>query len=338
MDAAALHALLAPIPSPDVDTGAAAVDGALVAASVAYLESPAAAASVARDTYWPKWDSPWWHMLLLFELGLATRIPSTIVARMVDGLSALPLHVFPIHEHEWPPGADRKRDSACHCALGCMHQVLTACGVDVARALPWIEPWFARYQMPDGGANCDETAYVSGEPDASSMVGTIAPFEAMLAGPMSSFLERAAGFLIGRRLVDGSPSRHNAEERASAPGWLQLAFPRFYFYDVLRGLTALVRFSDIHDRPLPVAAVAPAAAHLAARFPDGVVRIGRRARDLHASTMAFVDGAWGRHPTSSFALLDAVSRVGAVSPALTREWTATRRTLLALASAGRLVD
>lgn len=332
MDVAALQALLAPIPAPALPS----VDDALIATSVRYLGTPEAAASLARDPYWPKWDSPWWHLLLLFELGAADRIPPAIVERMVARLDALPLHTFPIREEDWPADADRKRDSSCHCALGCMHQVLAACGVDVGGALPWIAPWLARYQLADGGANCDETAYLSGEPDASSMVATIALFEAALAGPLTPALERAAGFLVDRALVRGSASRHNAEERDAAPGWLLPTFPRFYFYDVLRGLAALVRFADTHGRRLPLAAVAPAASHLARAFPDGVVRVGRRGRDTHRHTLAFVDGAWGRHPTTSFPLLDAVGEVGTASAPLTRQWTDTRRTLLALAEAGRL--
>jgi hypothetical protein len=334
MDVAELQALLARVPAASVPP----VDDELLASSVRYLASAEAARSVAADTYWPKWDSPWWHMLLLFELGEARRIPPAIVDRMVEGLDALPLHTFPIHEHDWPPDADRKRASGCHCALGCMHQVLTACGVDVAGALPWVEPWFTRYQLADGGANCDETAYLSGEPDASSMVAAIAPFEAMLARPHDAggHLERAAAFLIDRRLVDGSRSRHNAEERAAAPGWLSATFPRFYFYDVLRGLAALVRFADTRGGSLPLAAVAPAAVHLATTYADGVVRVGRRGVDTHRMTVAFADGAWGRHPTTSFPLLDAVAVVGAPSAALTAQWTATRAALLRLAADGRV--
>ena len=35
--------------------------------------------------------------------------------------------------------------------------------------------------MPDGGLNCDDAAYACREPDASSMVATVAALEAMLA-------------------------------------------------------------------------------------------------------------------------------------------------------------
>ena len=47
---------------------------AAIADSIHYLGSDAALESIAADTYWPKWSSPWWHMLLLHELpGADTR-------------------------------------------------------------------------------------------------------------------------------------------------------------------------------------------------------------------------------------------------------------------------
>ena len=48
-------------------------------------------------------------------------------------------------------------------------------------------------------------------------------------------------------------------------------------------------------------------------------------------------GVWARQPARTWALLDAVSRLGAPSPALTRQWTATRRALVALVDAGRVI-
>jgi hypothetical protein len=315
---------------------------AAIADSVGFLGSDAALRSIEADTYWPKWDSPWWHMLLLHELGEARRIPDRAIAKMVDGLSALPVKIFPIHPDD-APGADPRRDSTCHCALGSIHQVLTACGVDVARALPWTEPWFARYQMADGGLTCDDTAYLVEHECPSSMVGTIAPFEAMLLGRETAgnqaFLERAAGFLIGRELRLGSPTAHNAAERERESSWLAPCFPRFYFYDVLRGLAALVRWAERSGRAIPRRAVARVIGHLVETFPDGVVRIQREGFAHCPTTLArTAAGTWERQPTSRFALLDAASAIGRPSAALTRQWSVTRRGLLALLDAGRVVD
>lgn len=310
-----------------------------VEASIAYLGSDEAEASLAADAYWPKWDSPWWHLVLLWELGEASRIPARAVRAMVAALDALPMHTFPLRPEDWPPGLHRARHGSCHCALGSIDQVLHACGVDVDAELPWIRPWFERYQMRDGGLNCDETAYLVEDECPSSMVGTIAAFEAMLRRGPSTFLDRGARFLIDRALVRGSDTRHNAEERDAATAWVAPTFPRFYFYDVLRGASALVRWATTFERPLPLAAIAPAATALASVTQDGVVRVGRAAHAGKATWTRDAVGAWVRASSATtFPLLDTVSELGAPSAALTAQWRATRRGIVSLIDGGRVVD
>jgi hypothetical protein len=317
---------------------------AAIAESVRYLASDAAQRSLDADVYWPKWDSPWWHMLLLHEMGEARRIPERAVARMVERLDAFPLKIFPIRPGELPPGADPNRDVKCHCALGCMFQVLAAAGRDVDRALPWITPWFARYQMADGGLNCDDSAYrVTGE-CPSSMVGTIAPFEAMLLGrpadwtaDHAAFVERAAGFLFERRLMFGSQTVHNAEERAGDITWLAPCFPRFYFYDVLRGLHALVRWAELTGRALPLRVIAGVLEHLITTCSDGVVWRKRLSYTRIGTWMPSPSGGWGRRESAlRFPLLQAISAAGEPCPYLTLQWTAVRHAVLRLIDQGRV--
>jgi hypothetical protein len=308
--------------------------------SVAYLASPQARASIAADTYWPKWDSPWWHMVLLWELGEARQIPAQIVRAMVDGLNALPLKTFPIWPEDAPPGHDGARDSSCHCAMGSITQVLHACGVDVTRELPWGKPWFQRYQMADGGLNCDEAAYRAEGECPSSMVGTAAAFEAMqLIAEDDPFLEKAARFMVTRALVNGSETTFNAAERESASTWAALCFPRFYFYDVLRGLAAIVAYTAAHaDRRLAACIVEPIVTQLAAKFPDGIVRVERQAFAGRGSLVCR-DGAWQRVKTATmFPLLERTSAIGAPSAALTRQWRETRARLRELVTRGQLAE
>jgi len=308
---------------------------------VRYLGSDAALKSLAADPYWPKWDSPWWHMVALHELGEARQIPPRAVAGMIEALDALPLKFFPLRPEE-AGGLDPMRAGTCHCALGTMYQVLTACGVDVDTALPWIKPWFVRYQMADGGLNCDETAYLVAHECASSMVGTVAAFEAMQLGAAQpdehAFVDRAAGFLIGRQLMRGSPTQHNAGERGSAPGWLLPCFPRFYYYDVLRGLAALVRWAERGGRSIPLGALAPVVEHLVAAFPDGVIRLQREGFAICPTSRAWTaDGVASDVPTTRFPLLDRASAVGRACRASTLQWAGARRALLGLIDAGRIV-
>ena len=333
-----LRTRLASVPDPTLDRRPE-IERA-IASSVEYLGSDAAQRSLDADTYWPKWNSPWWHMMLLWELGEERRIPERAVAKLVESLSALRVKIFPIHPHEVPDGADPYRDIQCHCAIGNVHQLLTACGVDVDRALPWIAAWLVSYQMADGGLNCDSDAYLIADECPSSMVGTVPVLEALLQRVGRTQVERdaadrAAGFLIDRRLVEGSRSKHNAAERDSAVAWPNLCFPRFYLYDVLRGLTALVRWAELGAKTLPLAAIEPAIEHLVTSYPDGVVS-PRRHCWTGARTLALRDGAWGREPVSTFPLLEIVGPLGEPNESLTRKWSQTRRALLDLADAGRL--
>jgi hypothetical protein len=92
--------------------------------SVRYLESDVALRSVEADPYWPKWDSPWWHMLLLHEMGETHRIPSRLIESYIASLNRIPLKIFPIHPEDMPTGIDPYRGSPCHCQLGNVYQVL----------------------------------------------------------------------------------------------------------------------------------------------------------------------------------------------------------------------
>ena len=284
-------------------------------------------------------------MLVLFELGEARRIPERAARAMVEALNALPVKVFPIHPGDMPAGLDPYRHTSCHCVLGGIVHVLDACGLDVHRELPWAEPWFLRYQLADGGLTCDNDAYrVTGE-CPSSMVGTVPPLEAMLLGDpttwspaRTAFVDRAAGFLIGRELHRGSSTVANAEERTSAPAWLQPCFPRLYFYDVVRGVQALVRWAERRHAVIPRSAVEVVVAHLAGAFPAGIVRLQRRSYEGVDTYALDPTGTRTRQPASPFSLLDATSAVGEPSPWVTRQWAETRAGLRRLIEAERLVE
>jgi hypothetical protein len=165
------------------------------------------------------------------------------------------------------------------------------------------------------------------------MVGTIPAFEAVLrytARPYTveeqAFLDRAAGFLIGRKLMLGSATRHNAAERVSAPRWLQPCFPRFYFYDVLRGLAALTEWAQKTGRRLPEESIHDVVGYLDARYPDGAVRIERTGFDGVGTLLQSETGEWTRRQAgTSFPLLRAVSVLGQESPYLSQQWAEAKR-------------
>jgi hypothetical protein len=303
-----------------------------MAETIAYLSSDAAHAHFDSPYwYWPKWRGPWWRMLLLHEMGETARIPEFLVRALVAALAATPIDTFPAHPGDLPDRAD-PYNCYCHCELGNVYRVLDAYGVDVDETLPWMSDWFLAYQMADGGLNCDDSAYLVTDECASSMVGTIAAFEALVqrrrdwSGAEKRFVERAACFLIGRQLRLGSTSRHNAAERESAAHWKSLCFPRFYHYDVLRGLSALVAYAERARVRLPTAAIADVVAELERQSAAGGLTLRRRCGEGHGTITPRADGTWDheRRPAARFPLLDAVSAVGTVSPYLSAQWDALK--------------
>ncbi len=300
--------------------------------SVRYLESDLALNAIEVDPYWPKWDSPWWHMLLLHEMGETKRIPRKIIEAYVASLDRMPLKIFPIHDHEMPDGVDPYRGSPCHCQLGNVYQVLAASGVDVEQKLPWIRPWFLRYQMEDGGLSCDNEAYLVKGECPSSMVGTIAAFEAILlhtnrpwTREEKIFLDKGAQFLMKRKLMLGSETKHNSSERVSAEKWTKLCFPRFYLYDVLRGLRALMLWSERTNQPIAPESIRDVLDYLEEQFPSGEVRIGRNSYDGIGTILPPPSNSesteWiRRQPATFFPLLRSVSEIGSISPFLSKQW------------------
>lgn len=297
--------------------------------SITYLNSDLAVNTMEADRYWPKWDGPWWHMSLLHEMGLTDRIPERIVKAHIDSMNRFKLKIFPIQPEDMPEGVDPYRDSPCHCQLGNVYQVLSKWGVNVDQEIPWLRPWFLKYQMADGGLNCDNEAYLVKDEVPSSMVGTIACFEAVLlytprewTAEEKIFLDKGAKFLIDRKLMQGSNTKYNANENISAKeDWLKLCFPRFYLYDILRGLTAILRWAEKTNGSIPHEAIQPAITFMETNFPTGEVKIGRHSYEGAGTIVQLPSGEWLRkQPATLFPLLQEVSRIGNVSPYLTTQW------------------
>lgn len=300
----------------------------LVKDSIAYLSSTEAQDALLLDAYWPKWHSPWWHMLLLHEMGETKQIPAVIVDKFVKALNKYPLKIFPINEGELPDGICPSRGYPCHCQLGNVYQVLAAFDVDVDQELPWIRQWFLRYQMADGGLNCDNDAYLVKDEVPSSMVGSIAAFEAMLLytkdpwiDEEKGFIDKGAYFLIQRKLMHGSSTKHNAEERSSAENWLKPCFPRFYQYDALRGLNALTLWAERTKQKIPAEAIRDVVRYFEGRFHDGCVRNERRSLEGIGTLFKDARGDWIKQQAAiRFPLLSKVSGIGEVSPYLSKQW------------------
>ncbi len=292
----------------------------IVKPSIAYLSSDEALNSLERDPYWPKWDSPWWHMLLLHELGLSSEIPEVSILKLVKKLKTHYLDTFPVREEELPPGVDPYRQIMCFCALGSVYQLLHGCGVDLESELPWMRPWFTAYQLPDGGLNCDEAAYTKSNPK-SSIVSTVPCLEAILYchwGGLSDeeveFLDRGARYLIQHGLF-----RRVSDGKVINPDWLEIRFPRFYEYDYLRGYCFLARWRRKSGFPIPEE-LTDEVKRLVTRqlSASGDIVLDRYHQPEDRSYNPQPDGSWQMGPVSEFDLMKQVSSKGLVCPPLTK--------------------
>lgn len=259
-----------------------------------------------------KWDGPWWHMAALYEMEESGRIPDLAVARALKLLRDGAWPKFVVDPADSPQSdSDRAKMDCCHCELGVFYMILASCGCDVDAELPWIREWFLQHQLPDGGLNCSPAAYRG--PGKSSIVSTLPPLEAVLfftnrkyTDAEQRFLDEGARYLIEHRLVCSKK-----DGRAINPAWLKPLFPRFFEYDILRGMYFLAEWSRRTGRLLPAAVISDGLDLLRSHIrPSGVV-IGRRVNDP--------DGEWhGR----TFPLMDSVGNVGTVSPYLTQQLNA----------------
>jgi len=245
----------------------------------------------APDLYWPKWTAPWWTMSLISELGMTPQIPTGILLRFAARVDRSVLHTFPIQESELPPDCDPYRHILCFCALGTLCRILAEASIDLREHLPWTADWFERYQLQDGGWNCDEAVYSKAHAH-SSILSTVVMMEALTGlirlriGSTSDrdVLERAILYLLKHRIVrrsDGSLIDAN---------WLRPSWPSFYFYDLLRGFSALADACDAIGMRIPRDLTIESLDHLNKFFKHRPWSIRRDTEK--AGSLVFETGSW----------------------------------------------
>lgn len=285
-----------------------------------FLASESALESIERDCYWPKWESPWWRLTLLLEIDQLDWVPPSFLEAFQKALQKQYLTYFPLREEELPAGKNA-RHIYCHCALGTIYQIFAKCGKNVEEEFPWMASWFSQYQLPDGGWNCDEAVYLRKNPK-SSFVSSLPILEVLnqrvSAGKTaeSEILDRGAHYLITRHLCRSLSKQFEIAD----PLWLVPIFPRFYRYDILRGLSFLAKWALVHQKELPTKSLLEGfQALVRLQGEDGILQVPKT--ESLEKTLRWSNGDWTRgHPVGTFPLLEKV-REGA-NFYLTKEfWT-----------------
>lgn len=276
--------------------------------------------SIKLDPYWPKWDSPWWKAVLLLECGQAELIPRRFIDTLIVTVDAHYLHTFPVQESQIPESCDPYRHIICHCALGTLCKLMVACGEKVFERLPWVYEWFIMYQLPDGGYNCDESAYVNSR--KSSFLSTLPMLEALLDiyaatndTRLVPLLQAGVDYLLRHRIF-----RSTAGKMVD-PTWLELSFPRFYHYDVLRGLAFVVKWAGITGARLDMSVLNESLQIVAKLLDqDGFLSVGIDNISAEGSLYYTEEGwKWGDH-SGIFPCLSELCKPGNRSIALTKQW------------------
>jgi hypothetical protein len=278
--------------------------------------------SIKLDPYWPKWDSPWWKALLLSESGMAELIPQSFVEQMLLSINQHYLHHFPFVGSEIPAGYEPYRHVLCHCALGNMSRLLEQCGCEVDKQLLWFNDWCSRYQLPDGGFNCDEAAYTNSR--KSSFLSTLPMLEAMLmVYKRTGNEELKAGLEVGAEYLLNHAVYKSSSWQLITDIWLRVSFPRYYDYDVLRGLSFLVEWAVISGRQIPTELVMDCLQQMEPAVDEnGLVRITEDKISIEGS-LVLKGGVWEWEKQSTgFPALLMFGKVGSVSLPLSRQWLA----------------
>ncbi len=205
-----------------------------------------------EDVYWPKWKATVWPLILLAEMGVPGELPA------VNRGCQYFLRLMNSQDHSWPPVYSENDPRTYRsvwepCVTGNMARTLTIFGFSDDHRVRDMFEWLVKYQLPDGGWNCEPGPWQK-EVFHSSFMSTIEPLWAFSELPAQKWpkggkkaVERACEFMLTHRLYKSDKTGQITHD-----WWTSLHFPLFYFYDILHGLRVLTSLGHgtderIHD-------------------------------------------------------------------------------------------
>lgn len=228
-------------------------------------------AQIEQSAYWPKWNSPWWSMLYLYETGNIEMVRYSSVESLLKCINKQCLHIFPITEDEVDCEINGFTGTMCFCQLGTLMKVSESSGVDIFNCLPWVNGWFERYQLADGGYNCDEAAYIGSK--KSSLISTAPILEGLMAFVKNNpeqkqfdrILKSGIEYFINHKIFLSTSGK-----QIKSTDWDKLIFPLFYEFDFLRGLELVLDYSLLTNEKLEMVALKPAIELLEKKIKLGI--------------------------------------------------------------------
>jgi hypothetical protein len=218
--------------------------------------------------YLPKYKSSYWTIMILGQLGMNRTNEKVAKAcefifqfqHEAGGFSSHSQNSA-LREYEYLRGKGRKLppkdeyvsslvfEEQLSCLTGNMVATLIRMGYAEDLRVKMALEWLVKIQNNDGGWLCPYwKAHVKDKHGCFS--GTICPMEALsevpkekLTNEMRQAISKGADFLLMHRLFKADHHDYKLINQA----WLQLSFPRFAGYNILRGLDVLTKLGYVKD-------------------------------------------------------------------------------------------
>jgi len=224
-----------------------------------------------RNPYHPKYKSSYWQIMMLGQLGMDEcdeRVKKAceyiFQFQHSEGGFSSSTHETAMKDYEWlrkrgkklPPleqwASSLVYEHQYSCLTGNMAAALIRIGYEDDQRVRKALGWLVKIQNKDGGWLCPYwKAHVKDK--HGCFYGTICPLEAFsevkeekLTEEMKETIAKGAEFLLMHRLFRADHHNYKIINKA----WLNLSFPWFYGYNILRGLDVLTKLGYTKDERL----------------------------------------------------------------------------------------
>jgi hypothetical protein len=253
---------------PEVIATKKAISGSATVQRILRKQKPEGYWERPESPYLPKYKSSYWTIIVLGWLGLDRTDAKVAKAcefifqfQQDDGGFSSESTDSASREYEYRRQKDRKLplrrefvpslifESQLSCLTGNMAAALIRMGYADDPRLKKAVEWLVRVQNRDGGWLCPYWRAHTKDKHGCFM-GTVCSLEALsevpmqrLTNEMSETISRGAEFLLIHRLFKADHHDYATINKA----WLQLSFPWFAGYNILRGLDVLTKLGYVRD-------------------------------------------------------------------------------------------
>jgi len=224
-----------------------AIPESLVVQKILQKQNPQGYWEKPDSLYLPKYKSSYWTLMVLGRLGMDRTLEK--VEKACEFIFRFQLDEGGFSTYERQESGEQIRELELSCLTGNMVTALVRIGyADDSRVKKAVD-WLVRVQNRDGGWLCPYWKAHTRDRHGCFM-GAICPLEAFseirsgdLTKEVRASISRGSEFLLMHRLFKADHHNYRIINQA----WLELSFPWFYGYNILRGLDVLTKLGYVND-------------------------------------------------------------------------------------------